>query len=103
MRSPQAPRAHGRTLPVALGFPHRGNTANNARHSLHVGSAPLVAPVAGVLRGLTHDGVPVGARTKVIEVDPRCRTAEVRGIAERPRRNAEGVLSAIQPRQNRQP
>ena len=33
--------------------------------------------------------------TKVIEIDPRHRTAEVGGIAERPRRIAEGVLTAI--------
>ena len=63
-------------------------------------SSPLWLAYSGAF---THDGVSVGARTKVIEVDPRGRTAEVRGIAERPRRNAEGVLSAIQPRQNRQP
>jgi xanthine dehydrogenase accessory factor len=60
-----------------------------------VGATPLRAPVAGVLRGVTHDGVPVATRTKVIEVDPRGRNAEVSGIAERPRRIAEGVLAAM--------
>ena len=45
--------------------------------------------------GQYRDGVPVTVRTKVIEVDPRSREAEVRGIAERPRRIADGVLSAV--------
>lgn len=34
--------------------------------------------------------------TKVIEVDPRIRDAQVFGIGERPARIAEGVLTAIQ-------
>ena len=53
------------------------------------------APLDGALRGLTHDGVPVSVRTKIIEVDPRGPGAEVRGISERPRRIAGGVLMAI--------
>jgi xanthine dehydrogenase accessory factor len=57
---------------------------------------PIVAPLDGVLRGLTHDGVPVVHGTKVVEVDPRGRHGEAFGISERPRRIASGVLSAIQ-------
>jgi xanthine dehydrogenase accessory factor len=60
-----------------------------------VDAVPLHAPIGGVLRGLTHDGVPVAQRTKVIEVDPRGPEAQIRGIAERPRRIAEGVLRAV--------
>lgn len=60
-----------------------------------IGSMVLTAPLDGLVRGLTHDGVPVTVRTKVIEVDPRGATAEVHGIGERPRRIAEGVLSAV--------
>ena len=55
----------------------------------------LTAPLDGLLRGITHDDVPVTARTKIVEVDPRGRAGDVRGITERPRRIAEGVLSAI--------
>ena len=55
----------------------------------------LTAPLSGVLRGLTHDGVPVPAGTKVIEIDPRGDPALVRGIGERPARVADGVLRAI--------
>ena len=54
----------------------------------------LRAPLEGVLRGLVHDGVPVGEGAKVIEVDPRCDLTKVIGIGPRPRRIAEGVLAA---------
>ena len=60
-----------------------------------VDSIPLQAPLTGRLRGLTHTGVPVTKGTKVIEVDPRGENAEISGIAERPKRIAEGVLRAI--------
>jgi xanthine dehydrogenase accessory factor len=60
-----------------------------------VDSTPLFATINGTLRGLTHDGVPVSSKTKVIEIDPRFENAQVSGIAERPARIANGVLSAI--------
>ena len=62
-----------------------------------IDSMTLEASLDGPLRALTHDGVPVTVRTKVIEVDPRNRMAAARGIGERPRRLAEGVLGAIRP------
>jgi xanthine dehydrogenase accessory factor len=61
-----------------------------------VDACPLLAPLNGVLRGLTHDSVPVAVGTKVIEVDPRGSTAIVSGIGERPGRIAGGVLQAIE-------
>ena len=60
-----------------------------------IGAEQLAAPLDGILRGLTHDGVPVEAGTKVLEVDPRGDVSAVIGIAERPRRIAQGVLGAI--------
>ena len=60
-----------------------------------IDSMVLAAPLDGLLRGLTHDGVPVTTRTKVIEVDPRGAAAEIHGIGERPRRIAGGVLAAV--------
>ena len=60
-----------------------------------IGDEPLAAPLDGILRGLTHDGVPVDAGTKVLEVDPRGEPSAVVGIGTRPRRIAEGVLAAI--------
>jgi xanthine dehydrogenase accessory factor len=73
-----------------------GDAVRKGQEVAEIGSMALTAPLDGLLRGLTHDGVPVSVRTKVIEVGPRIREAEVRGIAARPRRIAEAVLSAIQ-------
>jgi xanthine dehydrogenase accessory factor len=60
-----------------------------------IGDEPLAAPLDGILRGLTHDGVEVQAGTKVVEVDPRGDPAKAFGLGPRPRRIAEGVLAAI--------
>lgn len=60
----------------------------------HVGQSAVVAPLAGILRGLTHDGAQVAAGAKVIEVDPRGDPAGAFGIAERPARIAAGILEA---------
>jgi xanthine dehydrogenase accessory factor len=53
-----------------------------------------------MLRGLTHDSVPVAKKAKVIEVDPRGAKAQIAGIAERPLRIAQGVLEAINTREH---
>ncbi len=63
-----------------------------------IGDEQLRAPLDGILRGLVHDGVPVEARAKVLEVDPRGDLEKVFGIGPRPRRIAEGVLAAISSR-----
>ena len=60
-----------------------------------VDGQPLLAPIAGALRGLTRDGIRVARDTKVIEVDPRGTTAGIFGLGERPRRIAEAVLSVV--------
>lgn len=62
----------------------------------HIDNTALAAPLAGILRGLVHDGVRVPERAKVVEVDPRCDPSNVLGIGERPGRIAEGVLEAIE-------
>lgn len=72
-----------------------GDTVTAGQPVAMIDTTVLHAPLAGVLRGLTHDGVPVKERTKVIEIDPRGRAAEVAGISERPRRIADGVMAAI--------
>jgi xanthine dehydrogenase accessory factor len=56
----------------------------------------LTTPLDGVLRGLTRDGVPGTARTRVIEVGPRGPAAIVTGLGECPRRIAQEVLQAVQ-------
>jgi len=55
----------------------------------------ILAPLTGRLRGLTRSGVRVEKGTKIVEVDPRNESAIVRGLGERPKRIAEGVLEAI--------
>jgi xanthine dehydrogenase accessory factor len=63
-----------------------------------IGDTLLHAPISGIIRGLTHDGVPVAQRAKVIEVDPRGEPEKITGIAERPKCIALGVLEAIKQR-----
>ncbi len=60
-----------------------------------IDETPLSAPLSGMVRGLTRDQVPVSIDTKVIEIDPRGPAAVTRGLGERPRRIAEGVLKAV--------
>ena len=60
-----------------------------------IGEVALAAPLDGILRGLVHDGVPVDAGAKVVEVDPRGDLTKVFGIGPRPGRIAAGVLEAV--------
>jgi xanthine dehydrogenase accessory factor len=60
-----------------------------------IGEQQLRAPLDGILRGLTHDDVPVPRGLKVVEVDPRGDAASAFGLGARPLRIAEGVLAAI--------
>jgi xanthine dehydrogenase accessory factor len=78
-----------------------GDPVRRGQDIAEIGPVALAVPLDGVLRGLTRDGVPVTAQTKVIEVDPRGPAAEVRGIGERPRRIADGVLAAVRGRRGR--
>jgi len=61
-----------------------------------IDSFSLLAPIAGTLRGLTRDGVPVSPKTKIIEIDPREVGAQISGIGERPAQIALGVLRAVE-------
>jgi xanthine dehydrogenase accessory factor len=61
-----------------------------------IGASQLAAPLDGILRGLTHDGVAVEQGAKVLEVDPRGDPSKVVGLGARPRRIADGVLRAIE-------
>jgi len=73
-----------------------GQTVKAGDLVAQIEATPLAAPLDGVLRGLTRDGVPVLMGTKVIEIDPRGDSAVVRGIGERPARIADGVVLAIE-------
>lgn len=61
----------------------------------HVGPSAVVAPLSGILRGLTHDGAPVAVGTKILEVDARGDPSGAFGVGERPGRIAAGVLEAV--------
>lgn len=60
--------------------------------------AELLAPLDGILRGLTHDGVVVERGAKCIEVDPRGEVTYVTGIGERPGRIGDAVVAALRQR-----
>jgi len=80
-----------------------GQTVKTGEPIAQIEATPLVAPLDGVLRGLTRDGVPVEVGTKVIEIDPRSDSPFVRGIGERPARIADGVVAAIEKARSRTP
>lgn len=60
-----------------------------------IGEIAILAPATGRLRGLSHNDATVEIGAKIVEVDPRPDSEMLRGIGERPRRIAEGVLKAI--------
>lgn len=62
-----------------------------------IGDAVVAAPFDGIVRGLTHDGVPVERGNKIAEIDPRPGEVKLSGIDERPRRIAEAVVAIILP------
>jgi xanthine dehydrogenase accessory factor len=74
---------------------HIGDMVSAGQEVARMGEVLLCAPIDGILRGLTHDNIPVARKTKVIEVDPRGAQAQISGIAERSGRIAQGVLEAI--------
>jgi len=63
-----------------------------------LGGEDLAAPLDGILRGLTHDGVVVERGAKCIEVDPRGEVRFVTGIGERPGAIGDAVVAAIRQR-----
>jgi xanthine dehydrogenase accessory factor len=75
-----------------------GDMVTAGQKVANIGDVILHAPISGIIRGLTHDGVPVAQKAKVIEVDPRGEQSKITGIAERPKRIARGVLEAIKQR-----
>ncbi|CUW41482.1 conserved protein of unknown function (NAD(P)-binding Rossmann-fold domains 2-221) [Magnetospirillum sp. XM-1] len=60
-----------------------------------IGATAVEAPFDGIVRGLTHDGVPVETGNKIAEIDPRPGEVKLAGIDERPRRIAEAVASIV--------
>jgi xanthine dehydrogenase accessory factor len=73
-----------------------GDPVKRGQNIAQIDRFNLQAPLSGVLRGITHTNVPVMTNTKIIEVDPRGKDAQIAGISERPARIAKGVLRAVQ-------
>jgi xanthine dehydrogenase accessory factor len=74
---------------------HIGDRVEEGALVAAIADTALRAPISGIIRGLTRDGVDVGIRAKVIEVDPRGDPAAAFGLGERPRRIAEGEFKAL--------
>lgn len=58
-------------------------------------SYAVTARIAGVIRGLLRDGVPVKAGDRIADIDPRGRTDDLDHISDKSRRVAEGVHEAL--------
>ena len=75
---------------------HRiGAAVVRGEHVGAIGMTPVIAPISGVLRGLTARGALVREGIRVVEVDPRGDPTLCFGMGERPRAIAEGVLAAL--------
>ncbi len=60
-----------------------------------VEGAPVVAPFAGLVRGLVRDGVRVEAGVKLGDIDPRGPAVDAGRISDKARAVAAGVLEAV--------
>lgn len=60
-----------------------------------LGGEPVLAPIDGILRGIVRDGARVPARVKLLEIDPRGRSASWTGMDARGRAIAAGVAGAV--------
>lgn len=60
-----------------------------------VAGRPVAAGVAGLLRGLVADGVPLAAGTKLGDVDPRGARVDPARLSDKARAVAAGVLEAV--------
>jgi xanthine dehydrogenase accessory factor len=58
-------------------------------------SYPVTARIAGVLRGLLRDGVPVKKGDRIADIDPRGSTDDLDHISDKAHRVAEGVHEAL--------
>jgi len=58
-------------------------------------SYPVTARIAGVLRGLLRDGVPVKKGDRIADIDPRGQIDDLDHISDKAHRVAEGVHEAL--------
>jgi xanthine dehydrogenase accessory factor len=79
-------------------FMHRqviGSVLNEGEIIGWLGKTPVVAPIAGVLRGLIHDQAHVNTRMKIADVDPRGVIDHCWTISDKALAVAGGVLEAV--------
>ncbi len=72
-----------------------GSVVRAGEEIARVGGVPLLAPFAGTLRGLLHDGLEVSEGAKVGDIDPRGVPAYCREISDKSLAVGGGVLEAL--------
>ena len=72
-----------------------GDTVKQGDLIATVGTTPVHSPLAGVVRGLMHDGVQVSEGLKVGDVDPRGETRYCFTISDKALAIGGGVLEAV--------
>ena len=72
-----------------------GDTVSAGQSVAEVNGHPVVAQLAGILRGLLQDGLTVPAGLKVGDVDPRATRANCFTISDKAHAIAGGVLEAV--------
>lgn len=60
-----------------------------------IGGTAVSASIAGLVRGLLHDGLEVRPGEKIADVDPRGADIDVKAISDKSRAVAGGVLEAV--------
>ncbi len=78
-----------------LGCRRIGETVSAGATVATVDGEPVVCTVAGILRGLLHDGVEVTANMKIGDVDPRAIPSHCFTISDKARAVGGGVLEAL--------
>ena len=72
-----------------------GDTVRVGEAVAYAGEEPVCTQIAGVLRGLLHEGLQVDAGMKVADVDPRCRREHCFSISDKARAVGGGVVEAL--------
>ena len=78
-----------------------GDLVDEGQLLLHVDETPVLAPLAGMVRGLLHDGLAVTEGFKIGDIDPRGAKADHLSISDKARAIAGGVLEAMLSLDNR--
>jgi len=72
-----------------------GDTVVRGEAFAKIGRRSVTAPISGLLRGLARSGQPIAAGTEIAEIVAAGVAEKIVGIAERPRRIADSVLTLV--------